>query len=255
MNQRLFQAYVMVDWSAASKPTTGPDSIWVGVLKRNVRFQMAFEAHNPPTRLEAEKLLNGVLDDLKRKSERVLVGFDFPLGFPRGTAAALKSMTSISTVSLTSWMRFHTRVAPATIRDRPMPLIMIAARGSRAAAVQDLLSPAIRPGTGPDLELTFTAVSVPESAFTETTRSTGTEVAPRATLVLTLGLAALGVGVELDSTSALTPGPAPDGDESPEPHAATARDTAARVPRIIGTRARVVDIRLPVEGKDAVAPM
>ena len=80
----------MVDWSAASKPTTGPDSIWVGVLKRNVRFQMAFEAHNPSTRVEAEKLLNDVLDDLKRKRERALVGFDFPLGFPRGTAAALK---------------------------------------------------------------------------------------------------------------------------------------------------------------------
>lgn len=87
---RLFNAYVMVDWSAASKPATGADSIWVGVLKRNVRFQMAFESHNPPTRADAEKLLNGVLDDLRRKSERVLVGFDFPLGFPRGTAAALK---------------------------------------------------------------------------------------------------------------------------------------------------------------------
>ncbi|MGE0740831.1 MAG: cobalamin biosynthesis protein CbiG [Hyphomonadaceae bacterium] len=90
MSQRLFQAYVMVDWSAAAKPATGADSIWVGVLKRNVRFQMAFEAHNPATRAEAEKLLNGVLDDLKRKSERTLVGFDFPLAFPRGTAAALK---------------------------------------------------------------------------------------------------------------------------------------------------------------------
>ena len=87
---RLFQAYVMVDWSAAAKPASGPDSIWIGVLKRNVRFQMAFEAHNPATRAEAEKLLDGVLAELKRKSERVLVGFDFPLGFPRGTAAALK---------------------------------------------------------------------------------------------------------------------------------------------------------------------
>ena len=80
----------MVDWSAAAKPATGPDSIWVGVLKRNVRFQMAFEAHNPSTRAEAETLLNAVLDDLKRKRERVLVGFDFPLALPRGTAAALK---------------------------------------------------------------------------------------------------------------------------------------------------------------------
>jgi len=90
MAVRLFQAYVMVDWSAAAKPATGPDSIWIGVLKRNVRFQMAFEAHNPPTRHEAETLLNTVLDDLQRKRERTLVGFDFPLAFPRGTAAALK---------------------------------------------------------------------------------------------------------------------------------------------------------------------
>ncbi len=89
MNQRLFQAYVMVDWSAASKPATGPDSIWIGVLKRNVRFQMAFEAHNPATRADAEKQLNAILDELQRKSERALVGFDFPLGFPRGTAQAL----------------------------------------------------------------------------------------------------------------------------------------------------------------------
>ncbi len=87
---RLFQAYVMVDWSASAKPASGPDSIWIGILKRNVRFQMAFEAHNPATRADAEKLLDGVLIELKRKRERVLVGFDFPLGFPRGAAAALK---------------------------------------------------------------------------------------------------------------------------------------------------------------------
>jgi hypothetical protein len=87
---RLFQAYVMVDWSAAAKPTTGPDSIWVGVMKRNVRFQHAFESHNPATRAEAEKLIDATLADLARKGERALVGFDFPLGFPRGTAAALK---------------------------------------------------------------------------------------------------------------------------------------------------------------------
>jgi hypothetical protein len=90
MSQRLFQAYIMVDWSAATKPTTGADSIWVGVLKRNVRFQMAFEAHNPSTRAEAEKLIDAQLAELSRKSERTLAGFDFPLGFPQGAAAALK---------------------------------------------------------------------------------------------------------------------------------------------------------------------
>jgi hypothetical protein len=86
---RLFSAYVIVDWSAAAKPTTGADSIWIGVLKRDLRFRMAFESYNPSTRAEAETRLGLILDDLKKRSERALVGVDFPLGFPRGFAAAL----------------------------------------------------------------------------------------------------------------------------------------------------------------------
>jgi hypothetical protein len=86
---RLFNAYVMVDWSAASKPTTGADSIWIGVLKRDVRFRFAFESHNPATRREAETLIGQILDDRARHRDRVLLGFDFDLGFPRGLAAGL----------------------------------------------------------------------------------------------------------------------------------------------------------------------
>jgi hypothetical protein len=87
---RLFSAFVIVDWSAASKPTTGADSIWIGVLKRDVRFRMAFESHNPPTRAEAEKRIAAILDDLKKRGERALLGVDFNLGLPRGLAAGLK---------------------------------------------------------------------------------------------------------------------------------------------------------------------
>ena len=87
---RLFSAYVIVDWSAASKPTTGADSIWIGVVKRDVRFRLAFESFNEATRSAAEARLNTILGDLKKRSERALVGFDFPLGFPRGFAGALK---------------------------------------------------------------------------------------------------------------------------------------------------------------------
>lgn len=86
---RLFSAYVIVDWSAAAKPSTGADSIWIGVLKRDVRFRLSFESHNPATRTEAETRLAAILDDLKKRGERALVGFDFPLGFPRGLAKAL----------------------------------------------------------------------------------------------------------------------------------------------------------------------
>jgi hypothetical protein len=86
---RLFSAYVIVDWSAAAKPTTGADSVWIGVLKRDVRFRLTFESFNPATRQEAETKLAAILDDFKKRGERALVGFDFPLGFPRGFAKAL----------------------------------------------------------------------------------------------------------------------------------------------------------------------
>ena len=87
---RLFSAYLIVDWSAASKPTTGADSIWIGVMKRDVRFRLTFESYNEATRTAAEARLTSILADLKKRSERALVGFDFPLGFPRGFASALK---------------------------------------------------------------------------------------------------------------------------------------------------------------------
>jgi len=87
---RLFHAYVMVDWSAASAPKQGKDSIWIGVIKRDIRFRNTFEAFNPPTREAAMAALRDILADLKRRNERALIGFDFALGFPAGTAAALK---------------------------------------------------------------------------------------------------------------------------------------------------------------------
>jgi hypothetical protein len=87
---RLFNAYVIAQWSAASKPTTGTDSVWIGVLKRDVRFRLAFEAHNPPTRAQGEALIASILEDRVKRRERTLIGFEFPLGFPRGLAAGLK---------------------------------------------------------------------------------------------------------------------------------------------------------------------
>jgi hypothetical protein len=87
---RLFNAYVIVDWSAASKPGTGTDLIRIGVMKRDVRFRLAFESYALATRSEADKRLNLILDDLKKRNERALLGFNFPFGFPHGLAAGLK---------------------------------------------------------------------------------------------------------------------------------------------------------------------
>ncbi|HEY7852728.1 MAG TPA: cobalamin biosynthesis protein CbiG [Caulobacteraceae bacterium] len=86
---RLFNAYLIVHWSAAAKPTTGADSVWIGVLKRDVRFRLAFEAHNPSTRAQGEALIASILADRAKRRERTLIGFDFPLGLPRGLAGGL----------------------------------------------------------------------------------------------------------------------------------------------------------------------
>ena len=87
---RLFNAYVIVRWSAASKASAGADSVRIGLVKRDVRFRNTYEAHAAPTRAEGEKRLAALLDDLRKRGERVLLGFDFPLGFPRGLSAGLK---------------------------------------------------------------------------------------------------------------------------------------------------------------------
>ena len=90
---RLFNAYVMVDWSAAASAKTGKDSVWIGVLKRDIRFRPTFEAFNPPTRAAAQTQLGEVMADLRRRNDRSLVGFDFALGYPAGTAEMLKLKT------------------------------------------------------------------------------------------------------------------------------------------------------------------
>ncbi|MBU6406081.1 MAG: cobalamin biosynthesis protein CbiG [Alphaproteobacteria bacterium] len=114
---RLFQAYVMVDWSAASKPAQGTDSIWIGVAKRNVRFQFVTETHNPATRAAAAKLLGDILQELAKKGERTLLGFDFPLGFPRGTSAALK-LEGPPFQSLTNWVAKEIKDKPDNSNNR-----------------------------------------------------------------------------------------------------------------------------------------
>lgn len=87
--KRLFDSYLLVDWSAASKPTTGADSIWIGLLAPDERMKLKFRATNPSTRQEAETQIIGALDRLKKRRDRVFVGFDFSLGYPKGTAKAL----------------------------------------------------------------------------------------------------------------------------------------------------------------------
>lgn len=79
-----FDDVVIVDWSASSKPKLGRDSIWIGHASAT-----AVEPLNAATRGQAARLLVDRLVGLIRGGRRVLVGFDFPYGYPRGTADRL----------------------------------------------------------------------------------------------------------------------------------------------------------------------
>ncbi len=85
-----FDSYIMVDWSAAAVPRRGKDSIWIACVDRlsdgRVRRSVL---ENPATRAEATDRLAGLIANRADRGKRVLTGFDFPFGYPRGTGAAL----------------------------------------------------------------------------------------------------------------------------------------------------------------------
>lgn len=75
-----FDRYVVVDWSAASRPVSGADSIWIAVLDDGETPELT----NPPTRAVAA----AVLRDLRGPGRRTLIAVDASLGYPAGSAAS-----------------------------------------------------------------------------------------------------------------------------------------------------------------------
>ena len=88
---RLFDRYVVVDWSAASRPTIGRDSIWIATLDdtpddaSGAPSDAGVDLANPPTRSDAEALLRSIVAGSCRR--RTLVAIDAPLGYPAGGSA------------------------------------------------------------------------------------------------------------------------------------------------------------------------
>jgi precorrin-8X/cobalt-precorrin-8 methylmutase len=85
----LFDAYLMVDWSAAATPRQGKDSIWICHLRREGGKLVQAASINPPTRLEARAALLELLAANLSRGLASLAGFDFPLGYPHGFSARL----------------------------------------------------------------------------------------------------------------------------------------------------------------------
>ena len=111
---RLFDAYIMVDWSAAAKPTLGANSIWIGILAKDARLKLQFKAVNIDTRLKARAFLEDMVAKLTRRGDRVLLGFDFSLGYPAGTAKAL----GLDVSKHAPWAAMHAHLA-SKLKDKP----------------------------------------------------------------------------------------------------------------------------------------
>lgn len=82
-----FDTFVMVDWSAGKRAPKRPskDAIWIGVA----RDGRAEAPRYMRSRVEAEAELIRLLDAEGAAGRRVLVGFDFPFGYPKGVARAV----------------------------------------------------------------------------------------------------------------------------------------------------------------------
>lgn len=82
-----FDTVAIVDWSATSGPSPvrpSPDAIWIGTATA-----AGTEAAYFRTRADAETHLVALMGAAATASRRLLIGFDFPLGYPAGFAARL----------------------------------------------------------------------------------------------------------------------------------------------------------------------
>ena len=80
-----FDDYLALDWSAASRPRRGADSIWIARARRRARSaEVRLETCNPATRTAASAILTEWCASSVADGRRVLVGVDLPLGLPHG---------------------------------------------------------------------------------------------------------------------------------------------------------------------------
>src|SRR5258708_6355897 len=104
----LFDSYIFVDWSAAQgaksqQPTA--DAVWVGELVPRLNYQQ--ETYHR-ARNDGITHVTSVLLDHVREERRVLIGFDFPYGYPAGFGRAIGLPLGVSWHSV--WAELADRV-------------------------------------------------------------------------------------------------------------------------------------------------
>jgi hypothetical protein len=105
----LFDAYIFVDWGAAGRPyskTPKADALWVGELSSpdDQKTEKYCCTREEATQHVLDRLLHHT-----EESRRVLVGFDFPYGYPKGLASAL-NLTGDKPAWLLVWSEISRRI-------------------------------------------------------------------------------------------------------------------------------------------------
>lgn len=98
---------IVVDWSANSRPKRGKDSIWIGGDG---------PPRNPATRAAAIEDLTALTTRALAAGERLLIGVDFPLGYPAGFAAGLTGQASA--LAVWDWLAARVQDGPDNANNR-----------------------------------------------------------------------------------------------------------------------------------------
>lgn len=101
----LFDAYMMVDWSARSAPSAAKpvgDAIYICFGSKSSAPKTRYYR----TRVTAAAAMQELLNQCHERGERVLCGFDFPLGYPAGFARGIGGADSVFSV----WKELASRI-------------------------------------------------------------------------------------------------------------------------------------------------
>ena len=111
----LFDTVIIVDWSARSKPSPkkpSPNAIW-WALAQSGKVQCTVYAR---TRHKAIKDIAALIASELDDGRRVLVGFDFPFGYPRGVAKQVAGARS--SLALWQWLSGKIKDDPKNANNR-----------------------------------------------------------------------------------------------------------------------------------------
>lgn len=116
-----FDRIAVLDWSAAARPRTGRDSIWLGLAASG-----GVSAENLSTRAAAAARLDALVAEALEARARLLIGADFAFGYPAGFAAVLTGRPEA--LAVWEWLAARVEDGPDNANNR----FAVAAEANRA---------------------------------------------------------------------------------------------------------------------------